>query len=237
MNVQHLESVADAVATITGAPVNERLPDDVLLGADEIELVDMSPHALRQRMKHGNVYPPERAAGRARPVLHRGEPDRPARARPAARRAARRGPARGHDRRPAAAARHRPRARPRRRQPGVRAGRSGGRRRSPSALHAALIAVVVETPEPAEPVRSTAAATSRRRSTTRWTWARRWSGSRRTDVVAGPRGGRLARRATHVVLPSSRCGPWPAPRAPARRPAARAPARLELHVVGPTAKR
>jgi two-component system sensor histidine kinase KdpD len=61
MNVQHLENVADAVATITGAPVNERLPDDVLLGADEIELVDMSPHALRQRMKHGNVYPPERA--------------------------------------------------------------------------------------------------------------------------------------------------------------------------------
>jgi two-component system, OmpR family, sensor histidine kinase KdpD len=61
LNVQHLESVADAVATITGAPVNERLPDEVLLSADEIELVDMSPHALRQRMKHGNVYPPERA--------------------------------------------------------------------------------------------------------------------------------------------------------------------------------
>ncbi len=60
MNVQHLDSVADAVATITGAPVNERIPDDVLLTADEIELVDMSPHALRQRMKHGNVYPPER---------------------------------------------------------------------------------------------------------------------------------------------------------------------------------
>lgn len=60
MNVQHLESVADAVATITGAPVNERLPDDVLFDADEIELVDMSPHALRQRMKHGNVYPPDR---------------------------------------------------------------------------------------------------------------------------------------------------------------------------------
>ncbi len=61
MNVQHLESVADAVATITGAPVNERLPDEVLLGADEIELVDMSPHALRQRIKHGNVYPSDRA--------------------------------------------------------------------------------------------------------------------------------------------------------------------------------
>ena len=61
MNVQHVASVSDAVATITGAPVNERLPDDVLLTADEIELVDMSPHALRQRMKHGNVYPPDRA--------------------------------------------------------------------------------------------------------------------------------------------------------------------------------
>ena len=57
----HLESVADAVATITGAPVNERMPDDILAAADEVELVDMSPHALRQRMRHGNVYPAERA--------------------------------------------------------------------------------------------------------------------------------------------------------------------------------
>ena len=61
-NIQHLESAADAVATITGAPVNERVPDDVLARASEIELVDMSPHALRQRMRHGNVYPPERTA-------------------------------------------------------------------------------------------------------------------------------------------------------------------------------
>jgi two-component system sensor histidine kinase KdpD len=61
LNVQHLESVADAVETITGAPVRERLPDEILALADEIELVDMSPHALRQRMRHGNVYPPERA--------------------------------------------------------------------------------------------------------------------------------------------------------------------------------
>jgi two-component system sensor histidine kinase KdpD len=60
MNVQHIDSVSDAVATITGAPVNERLPEDVLLTADEIELVDISPHALRQRMKHGNVYLPDR---------------------------------------------------------------------------------------------------------------------------------------------------------------------------------
>ena len=61
LNIQHLESIADAASTITGAPINERLPDEVLLGADEIELVDMSPYALRQRMKHGNVYPPDRA--------------------------------------------------------------------------------------------------------------------------------------------------------------------------------
>ncbi len=60
-NIQHLELVADAVETITGAPVRERLPDDVLEMADEIELVDMSPHALRQRIRHGNVYPPDRA--------------------------------------------------------------------------------------------------------------------------------------------------------------------------------
>ena len=55
-NVQHLESMAEAVETITGAPVHERLPDSVLATADELELVDMSPHALRQRMRHGNVY-------------------------------------------------------------------------------------------------------------------------------------------------------------------------------------
>ena len=61
-NIQHLDSVADAVSTITGAPVNERIPDEVLAAADEVELVDMSPYALRQRMRHGNVYPPERTA-------------------------------------------------------------------------------------------------------------------------------------------------------------------------------
>jgi two-component system, OmpR family, sensor histidine kinase KdpD len=60
-NVQHVESVADAVETILGVPVRERIPDEVVRAADELELVDMSPHALRQRMRHGNVYPPERA--------------------------------------------------------------------------------------------------------------------------------------------------------------------------------
>ena len=44
-----------------GVPVRERVPDEVVRAADEIELVDMSPHALRQRMRHGNGYPVERA--------------------------------------------------------------------------------------------------------------------------------------------------------------------------------
>jgi two-component system, OmpR family, sensor histidine kinase KdpD len=61
MNVQHLESVADIVESITGVKVRERIPDQVVDQADEVELVDMSPHALRQRIRHGNVYPPERS--------------------------------------------------------------------------------------------------------------------------------------------------------------------------------
>jgi two-component system sensor histidine kinase KdpD len=62
VNIQHLESLADLVENITGVQVRERVPDHVLNEADEVELVDMAPHALRQRMKHGNIYPPERAA-------------------------------------------------------------------------------------------------------------------------------------------------------------------------------
>ncbi len=61
LNIQHLESLADLIQRITGVPVRERIPDRVVDQADEIELVDMSPHALRQRMKHGNVYPPAEA--------------------------------------------------------------------------------------------------------------------------------------------------------------------------------
>ena len=60
VNIQHVESLADLVENITGVQVRERVPDRVL-DAAEVELIDMSPHALRQRMKHGNIYPPERA--------------------------------------------------------------------------------------------------------------------------------------------------------------------------------
>jgi two-component system sensor histidine kinase KdpD len=61
VNIQHLETLADIVETITGAPVRERIPDEVIDTADEVEIVDISPQALRSRIRHGNVYPAERA--------------------------------------------------------------------------------------------------------------------------------------------------------------------------------
>ena len=60
LNVQHLESLNDLVESITGVHVRETLPDRILDEADEVELIDISPGALRQRMKHGNIYPSER---------------------------------------------------------------------------------------------------------------------------------------------------------------------------------
>jgi two-component system sensor histidine kinase KdpD len=48
------------VASITGVRVRETLPDSILDQADEVELIDISPYALRQRMRHGNIYPPDR---------------------------------------------------------------------------------------------------------------------------------------------------------------------------------
>ena len=62
LNIQHLESLNDLIVSITGIRVRETLPDRILDEADEVELVDISPHALRQRMQHGNIYPPERIA-------------------------------------------------------------------------------------------------------------------------------------------------------------------------------
>ena len=61
VNVQHLESLNDVVAEITGVTQAETVPDRMVRSADQIELVDMSPEALRRRMAHGNIYPPERA--------------------------------------------------------------------------------------------------------------------------------------------------------------------------------
>jgi two-component system, OmpR family, sensor histidine kinase KdpD len=60
VNIQHLESLNDVVYTITGIKQAETVPDEVVRRADQIELVDMSPQALRRRMAHGNVYRPEK---------------------------------------------------------------------------------------------------------------------------------------------------------------------------------
>lgn len=57
VNVQHLESLNDIVAQITGITQAETIPDEVVRAADQIELVDMSPQALRRRMAHGHIYP------------------------------------------------------------------------------------------------------------------------------------------------------------------------------------
>ncbi|MBU3065219.1 DUF4118 domain-containing protein [Nocardia sp. NEAU-G5] len=60
VNIQHLESVHDVVEHITGVSQRETVPDEVVRRADQVELVDMTPEALRRRMAHGNIYPPER---------------------------------------------------------------------------------------------------------------------------------------------------------------------------------
>ena len=60
VNVQHLESLNDVVTQITGIEQQEKVPDEVVRGADQVELVDTTPEALRRRLSHGNVYSPER---------------------------------------------------------------------------------------------------------------------------------------------------------------------------------
>ena len=56
VNIQHLESVNDVVQKITGIQQHETIPDAVVRQADQIELVDVTPEALRRRMAHGNIY-------------------------------------------------------------------------------------------------------------------------------------------------------------------------------------
>ncbi|MGZ4724533.1 MAG: DUF4118 domain-containing protein [Ilumatobacteraceae bacterium] len=60
VNVQHFESLNDVISEITGTTQRETVPDAVVRRADQIELVDMTPEALRRRMAHGNIYPAER---------------------------------------------------------------------------------------------------------------------------------------------------------------------------------
>jgi two-component system, OmpR family, sensor histidine kinase KdpD len=61
LNVQHLESRSETVAQITGIVVRETLPDEIFENADEVELVDLTPEELLQRLAEGKVYTPERS--------------------------------------------------------------------------------------------------------------------------------------------------------------------------------
>jgi two-component system sensor histidine kinase KdpD len=61
MNVQHLESLNDQMAQITGVKVRETIPDWVMKRADEVVMVDLTPRALLNRLERGVVYPPEKA--------------------------------------------------------------------------------------------------------------------------------------------------------------------------------
>jgi two-component system, OmpR family, sensor histidine kinase KdpD len=60
LNIQHLESLNDVVQKITGVRQRETIPDAVVRAADQIELVDQTPEALRRRLAHGNVYPADK---------------------------------------------------------------------------------------------------------------------------------------------------------------------------------
>jgi two-component system, OmpR family, sensor histidine kinase KdpD len=60
LNVQHLESLNDVVEKITGSRQQETVPDEVVRKAEQVELVDITPEALRRRLAHGNVYAPEK---------------------------------------------------------------------------------------------------------------------------------------------------------------------------------
>ncbi len=57
VNVQHLESLHDIVASITHVRVKERIPDSVFDNASQVELVDIEPEALRRRLEEGQIYP------------------------------------------------------------------------------------------------------------------------------------------------------------------------------------
>jgi two-component system sensor histidine kinase KdpD len=61
VNVQHLESLNDAIAELTDVRVRETFPDRILEEADEVVLVDLTPEALQERLRAGKVYPKERA--------------------------------------------------------------------------------------------------------------------------------------------------------------------------------
>ena len=90
VNIQHLESLNDVVAQITGVRVRETIPDRILDRADEVKLIDLSPEELIQRLQEGKVYMPEAAERALRNYFQPAQPDGAARAGAARDRGARR---------------------------------------------------------------------------------------------------------------------------------------------------
>lgn len=72
VNVQHLESLNDVIAQITGATVRETIPDRLLEDADEVELIDLSPDDLLKRLAEGKVYVPHQAEQAMRNFFRKG---------------------------------------------------------------------------------------------------------------------------------------------------------------------
>jgi two-component system sensor histidine kinase KdpD len=72
VNVQHLDSLHDVVAQITGVDVRETVPDRVFAGADEVELVDLPPDELLERLAEGKVYVPDKARHAAQSFFRKG---------------------------------------------------------------------------------------------------------------------------------------------------------------------
>ncbi|MCC6528259.1 MAG: sensor histidine kinase KdpD, partial [Polyangiaceae bacterium] len=73
LNVQHVESLNDVIAQVTGVRVRETVPDHILDRADEIELVDLPPEELLLRLREGKVYVPEQAARATQNFFQRGK--------------------------------------------------------------------------------------------------------------------------------------------------------------------
>jgi two-component system sensor histidine kinase KdpD len=72
VNVQHLESRSDTVSQITGIMIRETIPDDIFETADEVELVDITPDELLERLAEGKVYNPERSKEASRNFFRKG---------------------------------------------------------------------------------------------------------------------------------------------------------------------
>ncbi len=72
VNVQHIEGLNDVVAQITGIRVSETVPDSILEQADDLELVDLPPDDLLQRLKDGKVYLPDQAQPAIKPFFRKG---------------------------------------------------------------------------------------------------------------------------------------------------------------------